>query len=127
DHAGILTAWISGRASGATTVRANELKIPHLVQGRMDKLAALQDLAVRLGLDSSQCAYMGDDAIDAPAISWAGIGIAPHEGMPAALAAADYVAQRPAGRGAVREVCELLLRSRPAEQGTPVDHKRSPR
>src|ERR1044072_703381 len=44
DRDGILTAWISGRASGATTVRGTELKIPHLVQGRIDKLAALQEL-----------------------------------------------------------------------------------
>src|SRR5688572_9957882 len=86
DRAGIITAWISGRASGATTERAKELKIPHLVQGRIDKLAALQELAARLGLDATQCAYMGDDTIDAPAIAWAGIGIAPHEAMPAALA-----------------------------------------
>jgi 3-deoxy-D-manno-octulosonate 8-phosphate phosphatase (KDO 8-P phosphatase) len=112
DRAGIVTAWISGRASGATSARASELKIPHLVQGRIDKLAALQELAATLGLLAAQCAYMGDDTIDAPAIEWAGVGIAPHEGMPAALAAADYVTTRPAGRGAVREVCEQLLANR---------------
>lgn len=114
DDAGVITAWISGRGSDATTRRATELKIPHVVQGRTDKLAALQELAAKLGLDATQCAYMGDDTIDAPAIAWAGIGIAPHEAMPAALAEADYVTQRPAGRGAVREVCEHLLASRTA-------------
>ena len=112
EQAGIAVAWISGRASGATTVRATELKIPHLIQGRTDKLAALQELAARLALAPAQCAYMGDDDIDAPAIAWAGVGIAPTEAMPTALAAADYVSQRPAGRGAVREICELLLASR---------------
>src|SRR5688572_8988618 len=111
ERAGILTAWISGRASGATTVRATELKIPHLVQGRTDKREALAELAEGLGLAPRQCAYMGDDTIDAPALTWAGIGIAPHEAMPSALAAADYVTRRPAGRGAVREICELLLAS----------------
>eukprot|EP01035_Chromulina_nebulosa_P012742 gene12742-16982_t len=45
ERAGVVTAWISGRASGATTTRANELKIPHVIQGRVDKLVALQDLA----------------------------------------------------------------------------------
>jgi 3-deoxy-D-manno-octulosonate 8-phosphate phosphatase (KDO 8-P phosphatase) len=112
--AGILTAWISGRASSATTVRANELRIPHVIQGRNDKLAALQELAAKLALTAAQCAYMGDDVIDAPAIAWAGVGAAPAEAMPEALAAADYVATRPAGRGAVREVCELLLAARVA-------------
>jgi 3-deoxy-D-manno-octulosonate 8-phosphate phosphatase (KDO 8-P phosphatase) len=111
-RAGILTAWISGRASGATTARANELEIPHLVQGRIDKLTALQELASQLGLEARECAYMGDDSLDAGAIKWAGVGIAPHEAMPAALAAADYIAQRPAGRGAVRDVCQHLLASR---------------
>lgn len=110
--AGIITAWISGRASGASTRRATELQIPHLVQGRLDKLTALQELAASLGLAAENCAYMGDDDIDAPAMAWAGIGIAPPEAMPAALAAADYVATRPGGRGAVREICEHLLAAR---------------
>lgn len=112
ERAGVITAWISGRASGATTRRAKELKIPHLVQGRIDKITALQELAAQLGLNAKQCAYMGDDVIDAPAMEWAGVGIAPHEAMPVALAAADYVTRRPAGRGAVREICEHLLAAR---------------
>lgn len=112
ERAGVLTAWISGRPSGSTTSRASELKIPHLVQGRTDKLTALQELAAKLNLTAGECAYMGDDTIDASAITWAGIGIAPHEAMPAPLAAADYVTQRPAGRGAVREVCEHILAAR---------------
>ncbi|MBI4622565.1 MAG: HAD hydrolase family protein [Verrucomicrobia bacterium] len=112
SRAGLAVAWISGRASAATTVRATELKVPHLVQGRTDKLAALEELAAQIGLVPDQCAYMGDDDIDAPAIAWAGIGIAPPEAMPAARAAADYVTARPAGRGAVREICEHLLASR---------------
>jgi 3-deoxy-D-manno-octulosonate 8-phosphate phosphatase (KDO 8-P phosphatase) len=110
--AGLATAWISGRASGATTARATELKIPHLIQGRTDKLAALQELASRLGLAAGQCAYMGDDDIDAAAIAWAGVGVSVPGAMPAALAAAAYVTARPAGHGAVREVCEHLLARR---------------
>jgi 3-deoxy-D-manno-octulosonate 8-phosphate phosphatase (KDO 8-P phosphatase) len=112
NRAGIAVAWISGRASGATARRAQELKIPHLIQGRIDKLTALQELAAQLGMTAAHCAYMGDDDIDAPAIAWAGIGAAPPEAMPAALAAADFVARRPAGRGAVREVCEQILAAR---------------
>ena len=110
--AGLIVAWISGRPSGATRARAVELKIPHLIEGRTDKLAALQELAATLGLTAAQCAYMGDDDIDAPAIAWAGVGVAPATAMPAALAAADFVPSRPAGLGAVREVCEHLLASR---------------
>lgn len=109
---GVATAWISGRASGATTVRATELKIPHLVQGRTDKLDALQELAAELDLTHDQIVYMGDDDIDAPALVWAGIGVTVPDAMPAALDAADYLTTRPAGRGAVREICEQILRAK---------------
>lgn len=109
--AGIELAWISGRASLATGVRADELKISHLIQGRTDKLVALQELAGRLRLAAGQVCYMGDDDIDAAAIEWAGVGATVPTAMPAALAAADYVTERAAGQGAVREVCEHILRA----------------
>lgn len=112
NRAGLAVAWISGRPSGATTVRATELKVPHLIQGRTDKLPALQELARKLSLDPSQCVYMGDDDIDAPALAWAGIGVSVPGAMPAALHAARLVTRRAAGHGAVREICELLLASR---------------
>src|ERR1043165_7867930 len=102
ERAGIAVAWISGRKSEATTRRATELGVPHLIQGHTDKLAILRALATKLGFAAAECAYMGDDDIDAPAIAWAGIGIAPGGSMPAALAVADYVPQRPAGRSAER-------------------------
>jgi len=107
--AGLPLAWISGRASGATTARATELKIPHVIQGRIDKLTALTELAAQLGLPLSACAYMGDDVIDVPALRAAGLGISVPGAMPEARAAADYITKRPAGLGAVREVCDHLL------------------
>jgi 3-deoxy-D-manno-octulosonate 8-phosphate phosphatase (KDO 8-P phosphatase) len=108
-NAGIVLAWISGRASAATDLRAGELKIPHVLQGRTDKLIALQELAGRLGLTAREICYMGDDDIDVPALHWAGIGATVSTAMPAAIAAAGYVALRPAGRGAVREICDHIL------------------
>lgn len=107
--AGIVLAWISGRTSPVSIVRATQLKITHLIQGCTDKLAVLQELAGRLGLGAEAVCYMGDDDIDAPALAWAGIGATVPGAMPAALAAADYVTARPAGCGAVREVCEHIL------------------
>src|SRR5580698_3917574 len=114
---GLPLAWISGRQSGATTIRAAELRIPHVIQGRRDKLAALTELAGQLGLTLGQCAYMGDDIIDAPALRAAGIGICVPGGATLALAAADYVTGRAGGHGAVREVCDLLLAAGGAESG----------
>jgi len=109
---GVELAWISGRPSATTTLRAAELKIARVVQGRHDKLAALTALAGELGIALADCAYMGDDFIDAPAIAAAGIGISVPTALPEALAAADYVTRRHAGFGAVREVCDLILRAR---------------
>jgi 3-deoxy-D-manno-octulosonate 8-phosphate phosphatase (KDO 8-P phosphatase) len=122
---GIETAWISGRSSVTTTLRANELKVPHVIQGKHDKLAALTGLAAELGIPLGACAYMGDDFIDAPAIAAAGIGISVPTGLPAAIAAADYVTHMQAGYGAVREVCDHLLLANSAPRGNPRGRMRS--
>ena len=114
---GLELAWISGRQSAASSLRAAELKIPHVIQGRHDKLAALTALAAGLGMPLRDCAYMGDDVVDAPAIAAAGIGISVPTALPAALAAAGYVTRRLPGNGAVREVCDLLLRARAPSGG----------
>ncbi len=116
---GMPLAWISGRASGATTVRATELRIPHVIQDRKDKLAALTELAGRLGLGLAQCAYMGDDTIDVPALRAAGIGVSVPGAAAEVLAAAGYVTRRAAGLGAVREVCDLLLAASASRTGNP--------
>jgi len=111
-EAGVTIAWISGRGSGATSKRAEELKIEHVVQGRKDKATALSDLLSELGVDASRTAYMGDDIIDTGAIELAGIGIAVPEAQDSPLAAADYVTSRTGGCGAVREVCNQILAAR---------------
>jgi len=116
---GLPLAWISGRASGATTGRAAELRIPHVIQGRRDKLAALTELVGTLGLTLAQCVYMGDDIIDTPALAAVGIGVCVPHGAPSALAAAAYVTRRPGGGGAVREVCDRLLAALPAPPPAP--------
>ncbi len=108
----VVVAWISGRASGATTVRATELKIPHLIQGRVDKHTALADLAAELGFTAAECLYVGDDDIDAGALQWAGIGVTVPDAMPAAVNAADCMTTRRAGLGAIREICEQILAHR---------------
>lgn len=117
-RSGIAVAWISGRASGATTRRATELAIPHVIQGPVEKLDSLRTLAARLGLGAAECAYMGDDEIDVAAMRWAGIAIAPPAAMPVALAAAHLVTRRSGGHGAVREVCDLLLAARGGKRGS---------
>lgn len=107
--AGIVLAWISGRLSGSTTVRAKDLKIPYVVQGKTDKISALKELLAELKLEPAQAVYMGDDIIDTAAIAYAGIGVSVPEAQEEALAAADYVTRRSGGNGAVREVCNRII------------------
>ena len=114
---GVVTAWISGRHSDATSRRAAELGIPHVILGRNDKKKALVELASHLGFSCSEVCYMGDDDIDTPAIEWAGIGASVPGALPSAIAAADYVSSREGGSGAVREVCERILAAKPAKEG----------
>lgn len=109
---GIATAWISGRHSDATAHRAAELAVPHVILGRSDKREALMELAAKLGFSSSEVCYMGDDDIDTPAIEWAGIGATVPDALPSAFCAADYVARRKGGSGAVRDVCDRILAAR---------------
>lgn len=111
-EAGIILAWISGRQSGATTKRGEELRIPHVIQGRGDKGAVLQELITHLDVPSDEVCYMGDDDIDVGAMLHSGIGVTVPTGMPAALAAADYITKLPAGNGAVREICDLIVHAK---------------
>ena len=111
-EADVKLAWISGRASEATSRRAEELKIEYVVQGEKDKAKALQGLLERLGIEAKVAVYMGDDCIDAEAIRQAGIGVTVPEAQMEAIQAADFITNRPGGNGAVREVCNHILTAR---------------
>ena len=109
---GVSLAVISGRMSEATISRTTELKFDHIVQGRKDKRRALEELANQIELEPEAICYVGDDAIDAPALEYAGIGVAVANGVPLALQSADWITERSGGQGAVREVCDRILESR---------------
>ncbi len=111
--AGIEIAVISGRSSGAVERRLTELGVNHIYLGRNDKLAALEEVLRAAGLsDMKQIACVGDDVPDLQILVPAGLGIAVAEAHPSTLAAADWQTRLPGGRGAVREVCDLLVAAR---------------
>jgi 3-deoxy-D-manno-octulosonate 8-phosphate phosphatase (KDO 8-P phosphatase) len=112
QRAGIRVAIITGRRSTIVERRARELGIEHLVQGREDKLTALEELCGELGLALSECAYMGDDLPDLAAIMAAGVGLTVADAAGAVVSAADWQSKQPGGHGAVREACEALLKAR---------------
>ena len=111
QRAGIIVAIITGRTSAMVAKRAAELGIAHVIQGREDKLEALQDLCRNLQIDLSNVAYMGDDLPDRKAIMAAGLGATVADAASDVAAIADWQSKLPGGQGAVRELAETWLRS----------------
>ncbi len=102
---------ISGRPGKATRLRLEELGVKHVIFGQADKLAGYRQLA-HLGVPDDEVAYMGDDVNDLPLLRRVGLSAAPADAMPAVRAAVHFVARAPGGRGAVRELCDLLAAAR---------------
>ena len=111
-QAGIEVAWISGRPSKATTLRATELKIQRVMQGRNEKAVCLREIMEELQLEPAEVCYMGDDLIDLPAVRLAGIGVTVPEACDEVREGADWITSRGGGYGAVREVCDRLVTAR---------------
>jgi len=111
-HAGILVAWISGRESTCVERRARELGVTRLYQGARNKSVVLADLMASYALAQSNIAYMGDDLNDIPAYSIAGVKFAPANAVMEIKTLADFVTERPGGSGAVREVCDVILKAK---------------
>jgi 3-deoxy-D-manno-octulosonate 8-phosphate phosphatase (KDO 8-P phosphatase) len=109
---GVAVAAFSGRRSAATAVRLRELGVPHVVQGCSDKVAALLRLTRRLGVDPLDCACLCDDTPDLPLMSAVGVAGAVADAHPVVLAAAHWTARANGGCGAVRELCDAVLRAR---------------
>jgi 3-deoxy-D-manno-octulosonate 8-phosphate phosphatase (KDO 8-P phosphatase) len=111
SKAGILVGWISNRPSTATTLRAEELRIDFLTQEKKGKVVLAEELLAQAKLRWSQVCYMGDDLVDLGPMRRAGVGVAVANSVAEVIAVAHYVTRAEGGDGAVREVCELVLRA----------------
>lgn len=111
QQSGVICAIITGRTTKLVERRAKNLGIAHLLQGREDKQVALRELSAELGIALENMAYVGDDWPDLPAIRAAGLGVAVANAHSELHTHADYVTRLQGGRGAVREVCDLLLKA----------------
>jgi 3-deoxy-D-manno-octulosonate 8-phosphate phosphatase (KDO 8-P phosphatase) len=108
---GIHSAILSGRTSTGVAARGVELGIEHVLQGIGDKHDAFVGLLQRMKLNAEQAAYMGDDLVDIPVLSRCGFACAPYEAPEEVRKRVHYVCAAPAGRGAVRELCEFVMRA----------------
>lgn len=106
---GVRLAIITGRDSPIVTTRAANLGIDLVLQGIEDKRAAMAGLLADAGLDFSQAGYMGDDLIDLPLLRACGFSASVPDCHELVRRHVCHVARAPAGAGAVREVCELIL------------------
>jgi 3-deoxy-D-manno-octulosonate 8-phosphate phosphatase (KDO 8-P phosphatase) len=111
---GIEVGAFSGRRCAAVTARMRELKVRHLVQGCSDKVTALRRLTERLAIKPLECACLVDDTPDLPLMSAVGFAAAVADAHPLVQSAAHWVSTLPGGRGAVRELCDAILRARAA-------------
>ena len=111
---GVDTAILTGRRSEVVTHRARNLGIAHVLQGVEDKRSAFIELSASLKLDADMCGYMGDDVVDLPVMIRCGFAATTGDAPDVVKRHADFIALRPAGLGAVRDVCENLM----AAQGT---------
>ena len=109
---GIEVGIITGRTSLVVDIRARELGIGLVYQGALKKLESYCDVKQKTGFLDSQIAYMGDDIIDVPVMRRVIFAAAPADALIEVRNAAHYVTSLAGGRGAVREVCDLILKGR---------------
>jgi 3-deoxy-D-manno-octulosonate 8-phosphate phosphatase (KDO 8-P phosphatase) len=112
-RAGLKIGWVSARPSPATKLRADELKIHFLVQqgDRVSKTGAIEELLMKEKLKWDEVCFVGDDIVDLGPLQRAGFSVAVADGVAEAKAAAHFVTRAAGGRGAIREVLEIILRA----------------
>ena len=104
-------AVITARSSNIVAERMASLGIKYVYQGEKDKGARLMKLIDELGIQREQVAYTGDDVIDLPAMIKVGLPIAVADARPEVKQHADWITEERGGQGAVREVCELIMKA----------------
>ena len=110
-ESGCHIAVITARSSNIVAERMASLGIKYVYQGEKDKGARLMSLIDELGIERDQVAYTGDDVIDLPAMTKVGLPIAVADARPEVKEQAAWVTEERGGQGAVREVCELIMKA----------------
>ena len=111
---GVEMAIITGRTSNVVKQRSESTGVAHFYQGVDDKLIAFNDLITKLNIKPEQTAFMGDDVVDMPPMLRCGLAVSVPAAPESVKQRAHYVTTKEGGRGAVRELCELIMQA----QGT---------
>jgi len=108
---GIEVALLTGRRSRAVEHRAADLGIAEIHQGSLNKAETYAEILERRNLAPEETAYAGDDIVDIPVLRQVGFSAAPADAVPEVMKAVDYITGCLGGRGAVRELCEVILKA----------------
>jgi 3-deoxy-D-manno-octulosonate 8-phosphate phosphatase (KDO 8-P phosphatase) len=111
QQSGVAAAIISARQSPIVLKRANDLGIRHVQQGIHDKRSAFELLLKETSLPADLCGFIGDDVIDLPILMRVGFAASVPNGHAEVRSRVHYVTQASGGRGAAREICDLVLRA----------------
>jgi 3-deoxy-D-manno-octulosonate 8-phosphate phosphatase (KDO 8-P phosphatase) len=111
QRAGIRVGIITGRQSPVVDRRASELGIELVYQGAKDKLLPFREILAKTGLTADAVAYVGDDLPDLPVLRRVGFAATVADAMAELKPHVHYITRAPGGRGAVREICDLLLQA----------------
>lgn len=106
---GVTVAIITGRTSRVVEHRMKNLGIEHVYQGQLEKLPAYEKLSSELNIGAEQTAYVGDDVVDLPVMRRVGLAIAVQDAHPLVRRHSHWQTPTRGGRGAARDVCELLM------------------
>lgn len=106
---GMILGIITGRASEIVLRRAHELGITEIYQGAIDKRSSYEEFKQSHSLKDEEIAYMGDDMLDLPVLQSVGFAAAPQNAHPAVKMAVHYITKAEGGKGAVREMIDMIL------------------
>ena len=109
QYTGVEIGIITGRTSKVVEHRMNSLGVNHVFQGQQVKLPAFESLIAQLNLTAEQCAYVGDDIVDLAIMSRVGLAIAVQDAHSVVKKHAHWITPSAGGKGAAREVCELIM------------------
>jgi 3-deoxy-D-manno-octulosonate 8-phosphate phosphatase (KDO 8-P phosphatase) len=118
QESGITVGIITGRSSKVVDYRMDSLGIEHVYQGQQDKRVAFAEILDKLQLTPKEVAYVGDDVVDLPVMSKVGLAIAVQDAHPMVLKHAHWQTPHCGGRGAGRDVCEMLMEAHGVLQET---------
>jgi 3-deoxy-D-manno-octulosonate 8-phosphate phosphatase (KDO 8-P phosphatase) len=127
QRTGVRVGFLSARNSPTTPHRAAQLGITLIYQGVLNKLASYEQILTDLGLDDEDVAYMGDDIVDLAVLQRAGLSSAPADAVEEVRSRVDVVTTAAGGRGAGRELIELILRAQNAWDGIVAAYLNEPR